>query len=70
MLDARRDWRDAGERLLAAFDGFDFGDLIDEAGGETKRVGHTQRQVIVHKLSRHLSRTLALPAASLLEAAE
>ena len=70
VLAARRDWRDAGSRLLAAFDDYDFPSTVDDAAGEARRTGYPRRQVIAHALSQHLARALSNDAVRQLEAAE
>lgn len=78
VLAARADWRDAGGRLLDAFDLVAFEDLI-ERGVRGASGGHsTQRGVLKHLIERHLethlradsTRPAAKRAARQLEAAE
>lgn len=79
VLDERRDWRDAGERLLDAFDVVSFEEMIDRAVSEARRTRQSQRIVLVHLVRRHLelhvraegsARPAAKRAARQLEAAE
>lgn len=54
VLDERRDWRDAGERLLDAFDLVSFEDVIERGVREAARARVTQRGALKHLIERHL----------------
>ncbi|WP_084327307.1 ParB/RepB/Spo0J family partition protein [Salinarimonas rosea] len=64
VLSVRRDWLDAGERLLQAFDDIDLSDLVDQARLAPKPKGVSRTMEITRRLRLELSRSLDLRAAA------